>query len=256
MVFIDGAYLSLVSKFLGKSKHLKFDIKKFSENLAKKDGLNCKEVFYYNCPPFQETPPTNEQAKRKAGYDKFTSKLDLAGIKIREGRCQMINNEYTQKGVDVLLSIDLIRKANEIKNFILVACDTDFVPAIKDIREKDKVKVILYYFKDKDAKFSMSDHILSVCDKKVKLRKEDFISCPIKKSENIEIEEGFWNEGSYIKSINPNAPNFKERMRYFEEKPDDKKEYSCKKCKKAIGKHNLYWHEGMCNDCFFDEYNM
>ena len=47
---------------------------------------------------------------------------------------------------DVLLSIDLVRKANEVKNFILVACDTDFVPAIKDIREKDNIRVILYYF--------------------------------------------------------------------------------------------------------------
>lgn len=174
IVFIDGAYLSLVSKFLGKGKHLKFDIKKFSENLAESQDLNCKEIFYYNCPPFQGTPPTEEQEKRKAGYDKFISKLDLAGINVREGRCQMINNEYTQKGVDVLLSIDLVRNANKIKNFLLVACDTDFVPAIKDIREKDKVRVILYYFRDKNAQFSMSDHILSVCDKRVKLRKEDF----------------------------------------------------------------------------------
>lgn len=174
IIFIDGAYLSLVSKFLGKGKHLKFDIKKFAENIAKEENFICKEIFYYNCPPFQGTPPTSEQEKRKAGYDKFISKLDLAGIRVREGRCQMINNEYAQKGVDVLLSIDLVRKANEIKKFILVACDTDFVPAINDIREKDKVKVILYYFKDKNTKFSMSDHILSVCDKKIKLTKEDF----------------------------------------------------------------------------------
>jgi len=174
IVFIDGAYLSLVSKFLGKGNPLKFNIKKFAENLANKESLICKEIIYYNCPPFQGTPPTEEQAKRKAGYDKFISKLRSSGINVREGRCQMINNEYTQKGVDVLLSIDLVRKAGEIKNFILVACDTDFVPAIKDIREKDKVKIILYFFKDKNSKFSMSDHILSVCDKKIKLKKEDF----------------------------------------------------------------------------------
>lgn len=174
IVFIDGAYLSLVSKFLGKGKPLKFNIKKFAENLAKDQNLVCKEIFYYNCPPFQGTLPTKEQEIRKAGYDKFISKLDLSGINVREGRCQMINNEYTQKGVDVLLSIDLVRKANKIKNFILVACDTDFVLAINNIRNKDKVKVILYYFKDKNTKFSMSDHILSVCDKKVRLEKKDF----------------------------------------------------------------------------------
>lgn len=175
IVFIDGAYLSLVSKFLGKGRHLKFSIKKFAEILAEKENLICKEIFYYNCPPFQRTPPTNEQTRRKAGYDKFTSKLRKIGVKIREGRCQMINGKYTQKGVDVLLSIDLVRKANEnIKNFIIVACDTDFVPAINDIMEKDNVKVVLYYFRNKNTKFSMSDHILSVCDKKVKLKIQDF----------------------------------------------------------------------------------
>lgn len=174
IVFIDGAYLSLISKFLGKGKHLRFSIKKFTEGLAKKENLFCKEIFYYNCPPFQGTPPTKEQTKRKAGYDKFTSKIRKTGIKVREGRCQMIDNKYTQKGVDVLLSIDLVRKASEVENFILVACDTDFVPAIKDIRANDKVKVILYYFRDKNSKFSMSDHILSVCDKKIKLRLQDF----------------------------------------------------------------------------------
>ena len=174
IVFIDGAYLSLVSKFLGKGKPLRFDIKKFAENLAKDQNLFCKEIFYYNCPPFQGTPPTEEQERRKAGYDKFISKLDLSNINVREGRCQMIGNEYTQKGVDVLLSIDLVRKANKVRNFILVACDTDFVPAINDIRNKDKVKVILYYFKDKNTKFSMSDHILSVCDERVRLEKKDF----------------------------------------------------------------------------------
>ena len=66
IVFIDGAYLSLVSKFLGNGKHIKFNIKKFSENLAENQNLSCKEIFYYNCPPFQGTPPTEEQEKRKA----------------------------------------------------------------------------------------------------------------------------------------------------------------------------------------------
>lgn len=74
-----------------------------------------------------------------------------------------------------------------------------------------------------------------------------------------EVEEDgdeFWSEGSYIKSVNPNDQDFKEKMKYFEEKSDDSKDYKCKKCNKPIGKHNLYWHEGMCNECFFNEYDM
>ena len=36
--------------------------------------------------------------------------------------------------------------------------------------------MIIYYFKDfvKNSIFSMSDHIIDVCDKKVLLRREDF----------------------------------------------------------------------------------
>jgi len=52
IVFIDGAYLSLVSRFLGGGKHMKFDIRKFAESLAQKEDLICKQIFYYNCPPF------------------------------------------------------------------------------------------------------------------------------------------------------------------------------------------------------------
>jgi len=174
--FIDGAYLSLVSKFIGGGKAIKFNIKKLAENLAKNQNLACKKIFYYNCPPFQSEPPTTEQEKRKAGYDKFIVKLKNSGIEVREGRCQMIDKKYAQKGVDVLLTIDLIRQAikTNVKKFIIVACDTDFVPAINNIRKEDKIEVILYYFRSGHPMFSMSDHILSVCDKKVKLRKEDF----------------------------------------------------------------------------------
>jgi hypothetical protein len=70
------------------------------------------------------------------------------------------------------------------------------------------------------------------------------------------VEDSIWSKGSYIKSLDTNSPDFQERMKYFEEKSDEKKEHKCKKCNKSIGKHNLYWHEGMCNDCFFDAHNM
>ena len=65
-----------------------------------------------------------------------------------------------------------------------------------------------------------------------------------------------WNKGGFIQSINPSDPDYNEKMKYFKERHDDPKDYRCKKCNKPIGKHNLYWHEVMCNNCFFDEYDM
>ncbi len=69
-------------------------------------------------------------------------------------------------------------------------------------------------------------------------------------------EDNIWSEGSYIENINPNDPKFQEKMKYFDENKNEEKNFECKICKAKIGKHNLYWHEGMCNNCFFDKYNM
>ena len=75
----------------------------------------------------------------------------------------------------------------------------------------------------------------------------------IKKDEE---NKDLWNENSFVETLDTNDPNYEERMKYFKENPNDPKEYNCKQCKKPIGKHNLYWHEGMCNNCFFDKHGM
>ena len=72
--------------------------------------------------------------------------------------------------------------------------------------------------------------------------------------EKEENEENFWSEWDYIKDIDGNDPDLEERMKYFDEENDSQKEFNCKKCNRLIGKHNLYWHEGMCNECFFNKY--
>ncbi len=68
-------------------------------------------------------------------------------------------------------------------------------------------------------------------------------------------EDGFWSEGSYAQSIS-SSDLTEEKMKYFAGDIDEKRENNCKKCKTPIGKHNLYWHEGMCDGCFFKEYDM
>lgn len=182
-ILIDAGYLSLISKFLGKGKHLKFDINKFARNLAKKEQLDVKEIIYYTAPPYESPKPTELEIKRKTRYDKFISKLrKLPSFIVKEGRCQKIDNIFQQKGVDTLRIMDLMRIAYEkdVKNIVLVACDTDFVPILNEVRNKG-IRIILYYFTDFDRKsrFFMSNHILTACDKKVLLRKEDFEDSPL-----------------------------------------------------------------------------
>jgi uncharacterized LabA/DUF88 family protein len=178
LVFIDAGYLSKISKHLGKGKYLKYDINQFSITIAREANLHCKGVFYYTAPPFQSQTPTTEENERKAKYDKFMSRLkELPNFTVREGRLQKIDGEFTQKGVDTLLTMDLFTKPQEygVKKIILIACDTDFVPILDQIR-KNGINVILYYYTDRIRKssFSMSNHLFTVCDEKIMIRLDHF----------------------------------------------------------------------------------
>jgi uncharacterized LabA/DUF88 family protein len=170
-VFIDAGYLSKISKHLGHGNYIQFDVNRFAVNMADIQDMDCKGVYYYLAPPFQGDPPTPEEAGRKSRHDKFVSKLrNIPGFIVREGRCQKVEGEYFQKGVDTLLTMDLfeICSRGDIRAIVILTCDTDFVPILNRIRGMG-IKVILYYYSDfiRGSRFSMSNHILTACDKKV-----------------------------------------------------------------------------------------
>ena len=181
IIFIDGGYLSFISKYFGHGKPLKYKLEKFAINLAKSKGLNCEKIYFYTAPPYQSPKSTELENKRKAKYDKFISKLKKVQpeIIVREGRCQKIDNTYQQKGVDTLMTMDLSRIPNKegIKDLIVLTSDTDFVPIIKDLIE-DGINVILAYFTDRKRKsaFSLSNYLWRACKKKILIKKEYFLS--------------------------------------------------------------------------------
>ncbi len=195
LIFIDEGFLDKLTKLFGDGTRLKFDKFDFAKRIAKKQNLLCKHLFYYTCPPFQSDIPMEEETKRKRGYDNFISALSKnKDITIREGRLQKIINpdgkiDYNQKGVDVLLTIDLSHLKEDYSNInkiILVSSDTDFCPIINDVKNRWKIEVVLYsYFeKKRGSKFSVSNELLKCCSKYVQLTKEDFTSCPIKKQKD------------------------------------------------------------------------
>lgn len=177
-VFIDGAYLSLISKHFGNGKYLDFDINRFAITLSRSQGLWCKGVYYYTAPPYQSPNPTDAEIRKKAGYDRFISKLkNIQNFTVREGRCQKVDDGYHQKGVDTLFTMDLFTLCHgrDIKTIVVLTCDTDFVPVLNRLRSMG-IEIILFYFSDykRKSKFSMSNHILTACDKKVLVQIEHF----------------------------------------------------------------------------------
>jgi len=147
-------------------------------NICEKENLNLKHLFFYTAPPYQSEIQTKEEKTLMKNY-KYLLKIlkHKRWITIREGRCQRLKIEgrfiYKQKGVDILVSMDLmevINKYPKIKKIILIACDSDFVPVIKNIQEKG-IKVILYtYFNRKrNSPFSRYNELLNICSKWAKL---------------------------------------------------------------------------------------
>src|SRR3989344_1391304 len=197
LVFIDEGFLDKLTKLFGDGVRLKFDKFEFAKAIAEKQNLFCKHLFYYTAPPFQGTPPTKKEQSMKEGYDKFIFSLSKnKKITVREGRCQRVINsdgkiEYNQKGVDVLLTIDLNHikyDFQNVKKIILISSDTDFCPIIKDIKERGDIEVILYTYFDRKrrSKFSLSNELISCCSKYFKLTKQDFDNSPLNETKNIE----------------------------------------------------------------------
>ncbi len=184
LVFIDDGFLSKLSKFFGDGKYLKLHRKKFANFISKKENLSCEKIFIYTSAPFQNPKPTADEIKRKEGYDKFIKSLIEEGIVVREGRCQRLkfgeNFVYAQKGVDTLLTMDLMRvplKYKGIKRIILIASDSDFVPIINNLQIEEGLEVVLYtYFeRNRKSKFSTSNELIKSVYKYVKLTKENFL---------------------------------------------------------------------------------
>ena len=177
-VFIDAGYLSKISKHFGQGRYIRLDYNQFANTLARDNYLWCKGVFFYTAPPFQSDPPTPREERMKRGYDKFVNKIrKIPNFTLREGRLQKIDGDYRQKGVDTLITMDLFKVCynEDINKIILLACDTDFVPILKELR-RSRVKVILYYYSDyiRNSNFSMSNHILTACDESKLLTIEHF----------------------------------------------------------------------------------
>jgi uncharacterized LabA/DUF88 family protein len=185
IVFIDEGFLDKLTLFLGNGKRLKFNKFDFAKRISQNENLFCKYLFYYTAPPFQGNLPTKDEKKRRKGYDRFVLSLSKnKNVIVREGRCQKTFDKeghaiFRQKGVDTLLTIDLGHLKDDfpsIKKIIIVSSDTDFCPAIEDIKKRDKIEVILYTYFDRKrhSKFSLSNELISCCSKWAKLEKSFF----------------------------------------------------------------------------------
>ncbi len=138
VLFIDGGYLAKISKSFGQPK---IDFLTLSEILCNQDDDRLRTYYYY-CMPFQSSPPSIEESVRYKNAEKFVKNLTkLSKFEVRLGWFQKIQNvssiEYIQKGIDVMLAVDLVKMgwSKQIDKAIIVAADSDFVYAVQTVKD-------------------------------------------------------------------------------------------------------------------------
>lgn len=162
-IFIDGRYVRAMLHNHYNDQPI--DYLKFSNELCR--GCERWRTYYYTCAPYQGTTPSNDERLRKADFDKFESRMKQnPRFEVRLGRLQRTNDHghpFVQKGVDVLLSIDLtqISASRTVDRAIIVSADSDFAPAIQRSKE-NMVLVTLASFEQHH-----SEVLFRICDERI-----------------------------------------------------------------------------------------
>ena len=140
-LFIDGGYLvSALRREFGLMEEFPINPLKMCADLIKRvDAGRLQRAYYYDCPPYQHETPRkgdDERATRKKKLFDFIN--DLPNFEVRLGELKLVvlrdgKEEYVQKGVDLLMGIDLVRMASKgaMSDAIILTGDADFVPAVE-----------------------------------------------------------------------------------------------------------------------------
>lgn len=134
-IFIDEGYL----RKLYIASRVNVDIRRLGLYLA--DGDPVLKIYYYYCLPYANPRhPTAEQIekrKRKQSFIDSIKRHELIVVRegwlAKRGDIEESKTVYLQKGVDVMLAVDLVQMAKDgiISKAVLLTGDGDYVPALE-----------------------------------------------------------------------------------------------------------------------------
>lgn len=170
-IFIDGSYLKKIEKIF----KINLDYLKFSNQICSNLKLNRLRTYFYHCLPIVRK--NNQQdIERESKMQKFLAKLKrLSRFEVKLGKLQMIGGQFRQKMVDILMSLDIVDMCFEkrIQQVILIAGDSDFVPAIKKAKNYGAIIHLFYH------PSSVHNEILDEVDELHEINEELINSCRI-----------------------------------------------------------------------------
>ena len=143
-LFIDGGYLDHITKYGFSGK---INYRKLVPYVTNNEG-QLLFGYYYTCLPHQNQIQNEIEKNIYAQSRKqiaHISKVPFMSVKL--GKLQRKKNVFVQKKVDVLFALDLAKSAwkDEIDTAVLIAGDSDFVPAVDEASDCG-VKTVLYYY--------------------------------------------------------------------------------------------------------------
>ena len=136
-IIIDGSNFYHRLKELKLKNLLNFNYKKFSEFLV--DGGRIAVLKRYYIGAIREESNNPKSRELMKNQQKLIGQLQKSGFEIGFGH-MLKTDRYHEKGVDVLMAVDLLVGAYEnlYDTVILVSSDTDLIPALDKAREKRK----------------------------------------------------------------------------------------------------------------------
>lgn len=168
-IFIDEGYLNKALEGLGRPR---LDYGRFIEALQ--GDLPLMRTYYYYCMPYQSPTPTPEERamyQSKLSFVRYLTRLPR--FELRQGRLIKRGTEYVQRRVDVMLASDLVKLAvsGQIKEAVLVAGDSDFIPAVAVAKDAGVIITLCY------APGAAHDELLDACDELVPITRELLEDC-------------------------------------------------------------------------------
>ena len=134
IIFIDGSNWYHNSKsFFNEGKRIDFNC--LTKFICDKFNLELKEIRYYNA-----VPDISDNKEIYHNHLKFLDKLKKDGITVRTRKLKYIKTLKIkiEKGVDVLIASDMVRKTLVEKKCgvcILISGDADFIPVMEIIKD-------------------------------------------------------------------------------------------------------------------------
>jgi len=172
--FIDGSnfYKGIKKQGLKSWEATHIDLKSFCTALINPKIHKLIRIYYYDAPLKQ-----NWDVKRSRSQQQFFQRLrSQENVELKLGRLEGKYPDIKEKGIDVQLSIDLIRFAynNSYDIGIIISADGDYTPTIQLAKDMGK-NIYNAYFPG-----SASYHIKNIVDKFIPINKDLVINSQLK----------------------------------------------------------------------------